>query len=45
LFDDFLRETNNKKESNQPVTKYYSKVKWWGGGVGCNIYIVQKYTK
>jgi hypothetical protein len=27
LFDDFLRETNNKKESNQPVTKYYSKLK------------------
>jgi hypothetical protein len=27
LFDDFLRETNNKKDSNQPVTKYYSKLK------------------
>ena len=25
LFDKFLRETNNKKESNQPVTNFYKK--------------------
>ena len=26
LFDDTLRETNNIKESNRPMTKYFQKV-------------------
>ena len=25
LFDEFLRETNNQKECNQPLTKYFGK--------------------
>jgi hypothetical protein len=25
LFDEFLRETNNQKEGNQPLTKFFGK--------------------
>ena len=25
LFDEFLRETNNRKECNQPLTSFYGK--------------------
>ena len=25
LFDEFLRETNNRKECNQPLTSFYCK--------------------